>query len=581
MRFFELYEQKLMEDAEYDSLMNPLYKIMGAYPENTKKSLSMIMNDSPDFVNDSIALMKKQFNTRIKEAKAAFANLPGKSRWVMYVAKIHRATQAKYLLNDFENTPAANELKKIIGPFGDRKHSISVIRSLAHYTAYDYEPIKKYDPGNKPFTQVIDELDKLEQEYQERIGEDDRMLKLQEGDEILHNFGNGHVWVKLARGACRQEADAMGHCGNVPSQKSGDRILSFRKIRQRGKETFYEPFMTFIYNEQTKKMGEMKGRANEKPADKYHPYIIWLLKQDFVRGFGPRGYAPEDDFQMDDLTPEQRDDVISANPWITLSYGTPLRKIPESIRSMINMPMKTGEYDVWYDSSKNKIYLNVPVRRVIDKHILEALERPYDYFDPSPDNDSVEYFVRVLNEENLKLLYEKVKEVIESEEMTFETTFEEFVKKCGRRDFFGVFEEYLDEDDEPVDFEDNPLYEDLISNIKNRISTVYMYAYERELAEKIMKNIPDIELEDFTMVAVGTFYDKDQTEMSEQFAGDTKIVVFESDNYFETSDEGSYEDEIYVSIKKLDFDRLQFDSGYVGYTKEEANNVVSDYGFDE
>lgn len=580
MRFYELYEAKLMEAVDYDSLLNPLLKVVSS-------SEVIRQTYAENGIDDPVNFLKNEYKSVIKNAKDSFRNLGGTQLWVMYIAKYYRSMRSSVLVSLEKDPKMIAELNKLIieDMTIKRGNAISIIDQvvikLAHYTAFNYDPIKKYDPKTKPVDQVIGELEALEKEYMDKVGEDDRMLKLEDGDKIIHDFGNGFVWIMLDRGACRQEADAMGHCGNVPSQKFGDRILSFRKIRQRGKETLYEPFMTFIYNEKTKKLGEMKGRANEKPSEKYHPYIVWLLKQDFIKGFGPRGYAPEDDFQMSDLSPDHYNEVITANPFLALVYGALLRKLPENIRDTINMPFSAKEWDVSYDKENNRMLVIIPIDRVIDTGILDALQHPWTNFEPGTiDNDEIELFISYLEDSYLNDLYEKVKEIVESENMSFDTTIEQFVKNCKRRDFFGVFEEYLDEEDEPVDFEDNPEYETLIDAIKSRIRNAYEQAYTRELQEKVFKNIPDIETGDISLEAIGSLYDKHQTDISEYIADDTFAIVYKSDYYIDDLNDDFYND-LYYDVKKLNFDKLRFDDGYVSYTKEEANDQIANYGFEE
>lgn len=99
----------------------------------------------------------------------------------------------------------------------------------------------------------------------------------------------------------------MGHCGNTATPKEGDRILSFRTKASGGKQ---RPHLTFILDENGY-LGEMKGRANEKPSEKYHPYIIDLLQKDFVKGIKGGGYLPESNFSITDLDQEQMNALIS------------------------------------------------------------------------------------------------------------------------------------------------------------------------------------------------------------------------------------------------------------------------------
>jgi hypothetical protein len=132
-------------------------------------------------------------------------------------------------------------------------------------------------------------------------------------DEILISFPDGFAWWLLPRGGCRVEAQAMGHCGNVPSQRSGDQILSLRRQVKRGDVVRWYPVATFIVDADGQ-LGEMKGRGNDKPAPKYHPYIVELLRHHMIRGIKGGGYMPENNFTMSDLDPQTREQLIGDKP---------------------------------------------------------------------------------------------------------------------------------------------------------------------------------------------------------------------------------------------------------------------------
>jgi hypothetical protein len=153
---------------------------------------------------------------------------------------------------------------------------------------------------------MMDTITDLEKEH---AAKQRQWVTPQPGDKIVIDYDK-YAWVMLDRGACSDEADAMGHCGNEPSELPGDRILSFRSKADDGKQ---KPHLTFILDDDGY-LGEMKGRANEKPNSKYHPYIVDLLKQDFIKGIKGGGYAPDKNFKLKDLPDEQRNELIKLKP---------------------------------------------------------------------------------------------------------------------------------------------------------------------------------------------------------------------------------------------------------------------------
>ncbi len=145
-----------------------------------------------------------------------------------------------------------------------------------------------------------------EEEWKEK---QEQELEMEPDDQIIIDYGK-YAWVKLDREYCELEGRAMGHCGNTATPKEGDRILSFRTKVSGEKQ---RPHLTFILDKNGY-LGEMKGRANEKPSEKYHPYIIDLLQKDFVKGIKGGGYLPESNFSITDLDQEQMNALISKKP---------------------------------------------------------------------------------------------------------------------------------------------------------------------------------------------------------------------------------------------------------------------------
>lgn len=145
----------------------------------------------------------------------------------------------------------------------------------------------------------------------------------------------------------------MGHCGNSPRRgEKNVSILSLREPKQYGKEKLWYPHLTFILNGpgETGVLGEMKGRNNDKPVPKYHPYIIELLKDPRIKGIVGGGYLPEHNFSMNDLTKEQRMEIAAVNP----NVGTTIRdyyeehgmdeNLEQRIRTVLELP-ESARYD--------------------------------------------------------------------------------------------------------------------------------------------------------------------------------------------------------------------------------------------
>ena len=196
---------------------------------------------------------------------------------------------------------------------GDLIGSPALKQQLENFMSLPIPEIQNYVFRAESPRGLFDLFAKYEAAWRQRIEEERSLITPEDEDEILIEFQDGFAWWLLPRGGCPVEADAMGHCGNVPSERPGDRILSLRRRVRRGDVERWYPVATFILDADGQ-LGEMKGRGNDKPAPKYHPYIVELLRHHMIQGVKGGGYMAENNFAMADLDPETREQLIAAKP---------------------------------------------------------------------------------------------------------------------------------------------------------------------------------------------------------------------------------------------------------------------------
>lgn len=191
---------------------------------------------------------------------------------------------------------------------------------LVHFNGINIEKIQKANPYNsqKDFMNILRELE------EEFIAISDELVEPSGDEKIILDLGQ-YKWFDLGRPECDDEGTAMGHCGNSGSPKSGDTIYSLRQVIEKNGETFHRPSLTFIVNGGI--LGEMKGRANQKPNKKYHPYIMALLKSDYIEGIFGGGYRPQHNFELSDLSEEDIEELKNVKGEKFLERVTPLRSI--------------------------------------------------------------------------------------------------------------------------------------------------------------------------------------------------------------------------------------------------------------
>lgn len=212
--------------------------------------------------------------------------------------------------------------------------------SLEHFMSLPIPAMQEIRFRNQDIDELVGQMRELEERWQAKATETIPYSPDSDGEKVIMTFPDGFAWVMLDRAYCPHEARAMGHCGNKPAANSRQRIVSLRRIVDIAKgEQAWRPSLTFILHEDGF-LGEMKGRKNAKPASKYHPYIVALLKSDLIKGIRGGGYVEAaegiENFAITDLAPETREELVQQKP----ELGTPadylrLRGFDEQFKRMV------------------------------------------------------------------------------------------------------------------------------------------------------------------------------------------------------------------------------------------------------
>jgi hypothetical protein len=559
MKFYEIKQNLLEARADYLNLFNPL--------------ITVAKNNNISALTETI--VKNEIDKARRETGTRY-------NYMMYYLKMYRAFLANQLLPRVSDDGDRKKLKKMIdiAPKYDKSGNVSrsnldrVLVNFKHFLSYNYKPIEDYVPA-KSYDEVFDDLDNLETQYHEmNVDDESRFLRLQDGDKIFKEYPDGFVWVMLNRAACREEADAMGHCGNVPSQKSGERILSLRRKEVRDGELYYIPYLTFIYNTQSKLLGERKARFNEKPSKRYHPYILDLLRMDMIQGMEPESnqYSPENNFQYDDLGTEQREKLFKEKPILGITDGVRLSEFSDDMKDVVENRISSSNTDcaIYYDKDKNKIFTTIYTERLIGDNLLKFFSDPYSYtnFSHYHDNEYLSNFSE-LNVKNIERLYKAIKKVYDGSDHDKEDfddfpEFPEFTRKISRGGLVDMIEEVGLEDDSDID--------DILSNLKSMLGYTAESEYESYMLSKLMTNMPELDGEKFTLFFVG-FANKQfkkNREIFDYYSEESYYAVYETDRMIVDSDTI---DDLVGDVDKLK--EIHDDYWYPSFTT--LNDYFSDY----
>jgi len=238
-------------------------------------------------------------------------------------------------------------------------------RKFKHF--YDLVHIpgtRQYSPEGKLPNMAAQEMKKIEDEYKK---EHEGLIHPDKHEgELIVGFPDGSGWFDLGVSGCPIEAAAMGHCGNGVGS-SDETVLSYRVPVQKGPKTYWSPHMTFILNTDTGRLGEMKGRGNDKPVAKYHSRIIALLKSPMIKGIRGGGYLPENNFALSDLPEDVCNQLLDEKPelggpsiWLR-RYRMEPEKVTEEMRLIIqNAMVEAGLSIAWAKKSKQVVPFWVP-----------------------------------------------------------------------------------------------------------------------------------------------------------------------------------------------------------------------------
>ena len=197
-------------------------------------------------------------------------------------------------------------------------------QSIEHWFSLPIPELQEYlrtVSPNEEWNTVHSNADTMEREWQNRNKNWlDVTDEINKGSiEEFIKFDNNMAWYNLHRPYCQDEGSAMGHCGNKASFNHSDTVLSLRETKkEKNNIVLSKPHLTFILKS-GQFLGEMKGRANSKPQEKYHPYIMELLlhKQNgkyMISGIEGGGYAPERNFDLEDLSDQLLKQLADERP---------------------------------------------------------------------------------------------------------------------------------------------------------------------------------------------------------------------------------------------------------------------------
>lgn len=401
----------LVEAVDYNSLFNPIYKVFSGTGEPEKR------------MKDSIEKYIKHYKSKFK-----------KSDIVMYLLKLIRTSLINQLdvafdkervkrlyLNGFDviDFESEEEFLKVKEKFKqyykkeesklDKKLSVGVVNGIVnefeHFLSLPIQTIQNYQFKSQNYSDIINDLKSYEREWKKSKEE---LIPYDNNDNIVIKLSNNFYWVSLDKAYCDKEGKSMGHCGNSPRQGTDDNIYSLRQLKTVGKEKYWHPFVTVTVDDEGY-VWEVKGRGNDKPADRYIPYVVELFKnKKYISGQRDNvGYLPENNLNFErDFSEEQKEEILSSNPKFEFVEREPisLELDENSLTDFIfnNVDFDYGEHANRFpqsDEDWDELYYSEPKISISDysKFLDNCLEQSIYDINKLDYSDKMNTFIDYLN----------------------------------------------------------------------------------------------------------------------------------------------------------------------------------------
>lgn len=206
-----------------------------------------------------------------------------------------------------------------------RAWEIYIFNRLKHYIdLYNsdkdrYREINDFSWANKTLDLVNEELQAIEQviKNSKEYNKEEYMRQMSKASptEVYLEVDSKYTWYVIENYKCSFEAYLNNHCG---TDSNADVLFSLRSV---DKNNMFDSHVTISASiTKTKDSAifivlQVKGKGNDKPNERYWPYIIELFKQEEFGWQEISSYRSDSDFHISDLDEATRNKFLKIKPW--------------------------------------------------------------------------------------------------------------------------------------------------------------------------------------------------------------------------------------------------------------------------
>jgi hypothetical protein len=180
-------------------------------------------------------------------------------------------------------------------------------------------------------------------------------LQIKDDQEVIIKYPDGFYWLRLNASSCREEADAMGHCG---SAQKGE-LFSLRDRNG-------YPFITAAIDEDAESSEQIYGRANTKPKEKFHKRILEILGKLNIQKVETKNYKDESFNVDDDVSDELKEWFEEEFGYYPTKGGTTQKEIDDAETRLRELNEDLDYVDVDVDFGSSDEYASVSCYMSID-----------------------------------------------------------------------------------------------------------------------------------------------------------------------------------------------------------------------
>ena len=284
-------------------------------PDEALRQVEQILTQLRTLINEIPPALKKEDRLLVVIKSVKALALYRALHWVsVYDLKTKVAKEFPFLKKINSRNPA---FFNFIGPHLSMVNLNATIERISGYLSPDdgSSPIPSvaqytWDP-NKSLYEIYEDLVDIMEEYHNQS----KGWITVRGEKLIWRSPDKKTgWFDTGGGSCDREGESMNHCGNSPSTNiDNETLYSFSSIRTMGGEMQRYPHVTLILSDDGV-TGEIKGRGNAKPDDKYGEALKEFMLLDIVKGMGPSTWETDSNWKWRDFTESQRDEILDAKP---------------------------------------------------------------------------------------------------------------------------------------------------------------------------------------------------------------------------------------------------------------------------